>query len=154
MSDLGAVPGDNASDAYAINSAGSIVGLDCDSLACQSIKAFLWENGGPMVDLNTLVYPPSTLHVYEAVYINEPGEILGEATDSSGDTRAVLLVPDGDCDSACEQRIADSQNNPAVVPPPVSGGARLPAFGKPADGLQKGLVAPFLIFGRAVAPSN
>lgn len=70
-----------------------------------------------------------------------------------GNTRAVLLIPDGDCDSACERRIAGSQNNPAVVPP-VSGGARLPAFGKPADGLQKGLAAPFLVFGRAVAPSN
>jgi probable HAF family extracellular repeat protein len=153
MSDLGAVPGDNASDAYAINSAGSIVGLDCDSLECQSMKAFLWENSGPMVDLNALVYPPSTLHVYWAVYINDRGEILGWATDSSGNTRAVLLVPDGDCDSACEQRIADSQNNRAVVPP-VSGGARLPAFGKPADGVQKGRVAPFLVLGRAVALSN
>ncbi len=29
------------------------------------IRAFLWENGGPMVDLNALVEPPSDLYLYD-----------------------------------------------------------------------------------------
>jgi hypothetical protein len=63
-----------------------------------------------MVDLNALVENPSDLRFYWAVYITDGGEIDGIATLPNGDTRLVVLVPDGDCDDDCEQRIATSQN--------------------------------------------
>ena len=46
-----------------------------------------------MVDLNSLVDPPSDLYMDEAMFINERGEILAGAFTSTGETRAVLLVP-------------------------------------------------------------
>lgn len=39
--------------------------------------AFLWENGGPIVDLNTLIPPGSSLQLTYAVGINDAGEIVG-----------------------------------------------------------------------------
>ena len=39
------------------------------------ISAFLWEKGGPLIDLNTLVPANSPLHVAFAYRINERGEI-------------------------------------------------------------------------------
>ena len=53
MTDLGTLPGDTCATAYAINSNEQIVG---DSVICGGTnRGFLWENGGPMVDLQTLV---------------------------------------------------------------------------------------------------
>ncbi len=63
-----------------------------------------------MVDLNALVSPPSNLHAYDGIYINDRGEIVAFALDASGNIRAVLPVPQGNCDDDCEQRIAESQN--------------------------------------------
>ena len=37
--------------------------------------AFIWENGGPMVDLNTLIPANSGLELEEAFNINDRGEI-------------------------------------------------------------------------------
>jgi len=111
MVDLGALPGLTVSRAYGINANDTIVGESCPTLSCDpgTTTAFVWKNGGPMVDLNALVSPPSSLHVYGALYINDRGEIAADAIDSSGNFRAVILVPDGDCDSFCEQGISDSQ---------------------------------------------
>ena len=55
MTDLGTVGTDPCSRASAINSNGQIVGgsSDCTTF----LHAYLWENGGPMIDLNTLVAP-------------------------------------------------------------------------------------------------
>jgi len=39
--------------------------------------AFLWENGGPMVDLNTLIPAGSSLQLVFAFAINDRGEIVG-----------------------------------------------------------------------------
>ena len=54
---------------------------------------FLWENGGPIVDLQTLVLPGSDVTISETNYINDAGEISGFGTDSNGDQRAILLIP-------------------------------------------------------------
>lgn len=154
VTNLGTLQGDNLADAYGINSAQQIVGLSC-LLPCNGTstrRAFLWEKGGPMVDVNALVYPPSNLHVYWGIYVNEPGEILALATDPSGTLRAVLLVPHGNCDSACEQRIVESQNAPFVQP--VTTGATQPAFGKPADWLRNPMGRQNQTFGLRPSPSN
>ena len=56
--------------------------------------AFLSEDGGPIVDLNTLVPPGSGLQLLEAGQINDLGEIdIGHAVDANGNNHAVLLIP-------------------------------------------------------------
>ena len=91
MTDLGTQDGDPCSVALSINSQGQIAGA---STSCGEYQhAFLWENGGPMVDLNTLVYPASDLRVREGDDINEFGEIAGKAVLPNGDIHAVVLIP-------------------------------------------------------------
>src|ERR1035441_7454250 len=46
---------------------------------------FLWENGGPIVNLQTLVLPGSDVTISETNYINDAGEISGFGTNSNGD---------------------------------------------------------------------
>ena len=106
MTDLGTVGTDPCSVANTINSSGQIVG---SSTTCQSgLHAFIWENGGPMVDLNTLVHPGTGLQLISAAYISDSGEITGDAALPNGDTRAFLLIP---CDEKhpgeCEDNLYD-----------------------------------------------
>lgn len=104
--DLGTVDGDACSRGRGINSKGQIVGgsTDCHSF----LHAFVWEEGGPMLDLNTLIPPGSGLQLTNAIDINDRGEILAKS-DPIGVTpiddedlgHLVLLVPcdegHGDC---------------------------------------------------------
>jgi hypothetical protein len=46
-----------------------------------------------MVDLNTLVPPGSKMHLVEAEYINDRGEIAGFGVLPNGDGHAFLLIP-------------------------------------------------------------
>jgi hypothetical protein len=55
--------------------------------------ALLFENGGPAIDLNTLVPPGSALALTEAIYIHDRGEIAGVGVLANGDTHAFLLIP-------------------------------------------------------------
>jgi len=59
-----------------INSKNQVVGVAFDCLT-DGGHAWLWENGGPIVDLNTLVLPGSTLTLELAENINDRGEIAG-----------------------------------------------------------------------------
>ena len=95
MTNLGTVDGDPCSIALMNNSKGQVVG---QSGICGPVDhGFLWENGGPMIDLNTLVHPASDVTVIDAVSINDRGEISGSGTLSNGDIHVVLLIPcDGD----------------------------------------------------------
>jgi probable HAF family extracellular repeat protein len=108
MTNLGTLAGDPCSSAEGINSRGQIVGSS--SAQCTfdhtDTRAFLWENGGPMIDLNIFVPPGSGLTLFEAGYINDRGEILTLALLPSGDSRTVLLVPCGEDQvgtRACEE---------------------------------------------------
>jgi probable HAF family extracellular repeat protein len=89
MHDLGALNG--CSWAFGVNSEKQVVG-NWGENGCQQ-GAFLWENGGPMVDLNTLVLSTGGLSVAGAIEINDRSEIVGSATDVNGNFYAMLLIP-------------------------------------------------------------
>jgi probable HAF family extracellular repeat protein len=91
MTDLGTQDGDPCSHALSINSGGQVVGgsSDCTTF----LHAFLWEDGGPMVDLNSFVPIDSNLILTEATVINDRGEIAAQGVFPNGDTHAILLIP-------------------------------------------------------------
>jgi probable HAF family extracellular repeat protein len=100
--DLGTVAGDPCSRGLAINARDQVVGgsSDCSNF----LHAFLWEEGQPMLDLNTLIPPSSGVQLIEAFNINERGEILAISnplgvTPNTDLGHLVLLVPckDEDC---------------------------------------------------------
>jgi len=111
VTDLGTQDGDPCSNALSLNSRGQIVGgsSDCSTF----LHAFLWENGGPMVDLNTLVPSGSGLTLTEATFINDRGEIAAQGVLPNGDTHTVLLIP---CDDGhhevegCDYSMVDVAN--------------------------------------------
>jgi probable HAF family extracellular repeat protein len=106
IKDLGTADGDSCSRAYALNARGQVVGGSGD---CRSfLHAFVWEEGGSMLDLNALIPPGSGVQLTNAININDRGEILAKS-DPIGVTpiddedlgHLVLLVPcdegRGDC---------------------------------------------------------
>lgn len=96
ITNLGTVDGDECSAAHDINTIGQVVGESspsCFSRSRPATHAFLWENGGPMVDLNTLVIPGSQLLSAGGVAINDGGEITGNRVLPNGDTHAFILIP-------------------------------------------------------------
>ena len=105
MTNLGSLNGDTdiCSLAFGSNSKGQIVGnsiADCD---IDPSRPFLWEDGGPMVDLNSLIPPWSGLVLREGVFINDAGEIAGVADLPNGDQHAFLLIPEGHDDDIEEE---------------------------------------------------
>ncbi len=129
ITDLGTVGQDQCSLASANNSSGQVVGNSGNGAGCffgpPDARAFLWENGGPMVDLNALVENPSNLTLWNPLYISDNGEIIGNAFLPNGDMHAVVLVPDGDCDRDCEKRVLESQEKSPALRPAFSGAAPL-----------------------------
>jgi probable HAF family extracellular repeat protein len=94
MTDLGNLG--QTSFAFAINSPGQVVGHS--SINDGTFRAFLWEDGGPMVDLNTLIPQGSSLLLTDAATVNDRGEITGNGVPagcSDVDTcgHAFLLIP-------------------------------------------------------------
>jgi len=118
--DLGVLPGDSSGNAYYANSRGQVVGTSEDRqhmLIGVGEHAFLWEDGGPMVDLNTLIPPGSSLTLTYAVAINDNGVVVGfgvppgvppEEYETKG--HAYILIP---CDEehpgveGCNYRMVD-----------------------------------------------
>ena len=120
MINLGTVDGDQCSAAHSINTMGQIVGESSPScFSAPEVHAFLWENGGPMVDLNTLVPPDSLLGSAGGVAINDRGEITGSRTLPEGDIHAFLLIP---CDvnhpnvEGCDYSLVDSASGAGTNP--------------------------------------
>ena len=107
MTDLGNLG--LSSFGFAINSGGQIVGHS--RINDGSFRAFIWEKGGPMVDLNTLVSPASSVVLVDPYYINDRGYIAVAGVLPNGNEHAFVLVPGGSCDETCEGRIAASQNS-------------------------------------------
>ena len=111
MTDLGTIGSDPCSNGFHINSSGQVVGTTAD---CHGtvLHAYLWEQGS-MLDLNAFIGPDFTS--VEPIAISDAGKIVGNGVLSNGDVHAVVLKPDGDCDSNCENRIAASQNSAAAA---------------------------------------
>jgi len=97
---------DNAAS-ISINASEQVVG----DVGTNSSAPFLWEDGGTIVDLNTLVPPNSGLQMYESLQINDRGEITANAKDSNGNNHSVLLIP---CDEnhpgveGCDYSLVDA----------------------------------------------
>jgi probable HAF family extracellular repeat protein len=102
--DLGTLPGDCFSEAYAINTHNQVVG---DSFSCDGeARPFLWENGS-MVDLNTLIPANSPLELvvvgplsFSVEPLNDRCEIAGVGVPKGVDPgnlpvlgHAFLLIP-------------------------------------------------------------
>jgi probable HAF family extracellular repeat protein len=117
MTDLGTQDSDPCSNALSINPKGQIVGGSSDCFTF--LHAFLWENGGPMIDLNTLIPSGSGLTLTEATFINDRGEIAAQGVLPNGDTHTALLIPCDDdhpnveeCDySMVEASVAQGKNS-------------------------------------------
>ncbi len=92
MKDLGTLGNGTCSRALSINQGGQIVGATSVCNA-EFAHAFLWENGGPIVDLSTLVLDASGIAVRDGDYINDRGEIAARGALPNGDVHAVVLIP-------------------------------------------------------------
>ncbi len=122
--DLGSVAGDICNIAESTNSQGLIVGFgraDCFN----EDHAFLWENGGPSVDLQTLLVPRSDITLIAAIVINDRSEIVGVGILPDGDSHSVLLIPcDGNhadvegCDFDTVAAATAAQVRPAQITAP------------------------------------
>jgi probable HAF family extracellular repeat protein len=89
--DIGTLPGDSFSIAWGINEQGQVVGQSIN--ASGSSRAFLWQSG-VMTDLNTLLVAAGPLSLVYANDINDSGEIVGGAYNSTTtDSPAFLAVP-------------------------------------------------------------
>lgn len=133
--DLGVLSGYPLTEAFSINNRAQIVGVSA-TLDESVLHATLWEDGAPGVDLNALVTNNSDGTLQVAYFINDRGEIAASGVLSNGDARTFMLVPDGDCDDACEQHIREYENQPAVQP--ANTGRALPVLGKPGHSLAGG----------------
>jgi len=129
---LGNLPGSIYCTGSNINEAQQVAGVCYDEDG--STPGFLWENGDQAA-LNDLVQPPSDLAITTTLQIDDRGRIVADAVDSDGNNHLVVLVPNGDCDSSCQQRIAEHQNNPRAVQP-MNKRIPMPRFGKPSDVLR------------------
>ncbi len=91
MIDLGTLGSDPDSEAQSINAHGQIVGGDGGPSG--DLHGWLWEHGGPIVDLNRLILPGSGLTVLGGNVINDRGEIAAAGMLPNGDAHAILLIP-------------------------------------------------------------
>jgi len=98
IQDLGTVPGDACSRGRGLNARGQAVGgsSDCTNF----LHAFLSEDGGPIIDLNTVIQPGTGYQLTNAIDINDRGEILAKAAplgftpnDDADLGHLALLVP-------------------------------------------------------------
>jgi len=96
--DLGAFPGAVGTKATGINLAGQIVGtavfrqVSYEPPIPGKHVPFIVSNGA-LVDLNTLIPTNTGFTLTDALGINGSGQIVCDATNSSGFTHAVLLTP-------------------------------------------------------------
>jgi probable HAF family extracellular repeat protein len=103
MQDLGTVGSDFSSLPTLINNHGQVVGASCDISG--NCRAFLYQNK-KMKDLNTLISADSPLYLLFAFDINDAGDIVGQALETSiGELHAFLATPDdADADDKTNER--------------------------------------------------
>ena len=113
MRDLPPTGGAPCRNAYVVNMRGQTVGNDTDCHG-HSLAAVLREHG-PAYDLNRLI-GRSSLHLAEAFYINNQGEIGCLATLPNSDGLARPSRPDGTLGTARNASHAPSIHNSTSCP--------------------------------------
>lgn len=89
--DLGVLPGNLFSQAFAINNLGQVVGISFGGTG--GTRAFLWQ-GGVMMNLNDLMGAGNLDVFLSAQDINDDGQITGRVVDhTTGQTRAFIATP-------------------------------------------------------------
>lgn len=127
MIDLGTLDGDPCSDALAVNSKGQVVGASKSAAGgcTEWTTAFLWENGGPSVDLNSLVPSGSGVHLFAGIWTNARGEIVAGGIPPTCDlsqscNHTYVLIP---CDDnhpgieGCDYSLVAAATSPQLEPP-------------------------------------
>jgi uncharacterized membrane protein len=105
--------------AVSINGSQQVVG---DLYFTNGTAAALAEDGGPVVDLNTLIPPGSGLQLVEADQINDLGEISAQGLDATGNNHVVVLIP---CDDdhlgveGCDYSLDETRNTVGVDSTPL-----------------------------------
>jgi probable HAF family extracellular repeat protein len=130
MTDLGTLGDDPCSDALSVNSYGQVLGASQSTAGgcAEWTSAFLWENGGPSVDLNSLVTSASGAYLNVAFWSNASGEIVAggnppscDGAESCGHT--YLLIP---CDEnhpdieGCDYSLVDAVTAAEVHPSEIT----------------------------------
>ena len=93
ITDLGQLPNFTTNQAHGINAAGQVVGVAAPLFGgAADFRAFLWEGGLGMVDLNTLIPATSGWVLTFALGINDRGQIVGVGLHN-GESRGFLLTP-------------------------------------------------------------
>jgi probable HAF family extracellular repeat protein len=125
LKNLGTVDGDQCSQAFSINEKSQVVGVSDSCATGADLHGFLWENGGPIIDLNKLVVPSAGLTVVSAVFITERGEIGCLGTLANGDAHGCLLIP---CDEShadvegCDYAMAETSSAAQISAPSALSG--------------------------------
>jgi probable HAF family extracellular repeat protein len=118
FTDLSTLSGDDCSEPFRINNADQIVGI---SFSCETgaSHAFVWERG-EMIDLDTLIPSTAGIQLTSANWINDDGIIAAQgvliAGTDMGASRAVLLIPNGECDPATRAAAQVAQFSAAAGP--------------------------------------
>jgi probable HAF family extracellular repeat protein len=93
MNDIGTAGSDTSSFPTMLNNSRQIVGASCDS--DMNCRAVLWERDS-ITDLNELIPKDSPLELVFASWINDVGEIVGQAVNKeTGQMHAFLATPAG-----------------------------------------------------------
>jgi probable HAF family extracellular repeat protein len=149
MTDLGTLG--VSSTALQINSRHQIIGAS--RVDENTVHAFLWENSGPMVDLNDLIPANSSLQLVIGFNINDRGEITGlgappGVAPSGGDAPGLhpfLLIPCGaDTSESCDENAFNNPVKSAQQP-----GRSLPSTAQSTSQTRR---SPYRIVGHAVSP--
>jgi len=115
MTNLGTLPGDLCSYAHIVNSKHQVLGDSDNDCNGGNDHGFLWENGGGMVDLNSLV-TGADMTLGFPTSINDRGEITGIGLLANGNLHTYLLIP---CDEnhpgieGCDNSMVGA---PVIVP--------------------------------------
>jgi len=91
--DLRPLAGDPCSRALAVNNKGQAVGASVPVCGGADVHALLWDNGGPPIDLNTVIALGADLSLFIALAINDRGIISGNGMLPNGDVHGFVLVP-------------------------------------------------------------
>jgi probable HAF family extracellular repeat protein len=130
MTDLGTLNGDPCSDSLSVNSNGQVVGASQSAAGgcAEWTTAFLWENGGPMADLNSLVTSASGAYLNVGIWTNSRGEIVAGGIPPGCDNaetcgHTYVLIP---CDenhpgiAGCDYRLVDAATASQARPAPIT----------------------------------